>query len=106
MAWTRVCPLEAIPPGTTLALDVGAERLLLCRVDATRVFTVGDVCTHDDGPLDQAELDGCAIECPRHGARFDVSSGAVLGPPAITPLPTRPTRVAGGWVEIGTEECP
>jgi 3-phenylpropionate/trans-cinnamate dioxygenase ferredoxin component len=103
MAWTRICPLDAVAPGATLAVTAGDERLLLCRVDATRVYAVADLCTHDGEPLDAAALDGCAIECPRHGARFDVASGAVLGLPAITPLPVRPARVADGWVEVDTE---
>ena len=34
-------------------------------------YAVRDVCTHDDGPLGEGDLDGCQLICPRHGARFD-----------------------------------
>ena len=103
MTWTRVCPLAEIPVGATRPAEVAGESVLLCRVDAVSVHAIADVCTHDDGPLDQGELDGRVIECPRHGARFDVTTGAVLRMPAVTPLATFPARVADGWVEIDTE---
>lgn len=102
MAWTRVCRLDDIPVGTTRPARVDGESLLLCRTGESAVHAVEDSCTHDDGPLDQGELDGCEIECPRHGARFDVTTGAVVRMPAVTPLLTYPARVADGWVEIET----
>lgn len=103
MGWTRICRLDEIAVGTTRVAEVADERLLLCRVDTERVYAVADVCTHDDAPLDQAGLEGCAIECPRHGARFDVTTGAVLRMPAAFPLPVFPARVAAGWVEVDAE---
>ncbi|MGH2541671.1 MAG: Rieske 2Fe-2S domain-containing protein, partial [Ardenticatenaceae bacterium] len=60
-------------------------------VEGEGFFAIDDVCTHDGGPLGEGELDGAAIECPRHGARFDVRSGEALSMPAI--LPVRPYRV-------------
>jgi len=100
MVWTRVCRLDEIAVGATRPADVDGERVLVCRTGEAVVHAVEDACTHDDAPLDQAELDGCVIECPRHGARFDVTTGAVLRMPAVTPLLTFPVRVADGWVEI------
>ncbi|MHB8079513.1 MAG: Rieske (2Fe-2S) protein [Candidatus Krumholzibacteriia bacterium] len=103
MDWTRICRLADIAPGATRAVVVDGERVLVCRVDDSRVFAIEDACTHDDAPLDQAVLEDCAIECPRHGARFDVTTGAVLRMPAASPLPTWPVRVTDGWVEIALE---
>ena len=42
------------------------------------IYAIDDVCTHDGGPLAEGELTGCEIQCPRHGARFDVRTGRPL----------------------------
>ena len=88
-----------MPPGTTKRVVVDGVDVLLCNVDGT-FYAVEDVCTHDGGPLDQGELEGCRIECPRHGATFDVTTGAVLTLPAIVPLPTYAVRVDGDDVFV------
>jgi len=100
MGWTRVCRLDELAPGATRAVAVGGERVLVCRVGPEGVHAVADACTHDEAPLGQAVLDGRALECPRHGARFDVTTGAVLRLPAAAPLPTFPARARDGWIEI------
>jgi 3-phenylpropionate/trans-cinnamate dioxygenase ferredoxin subunit len=73
--------------------------VLLCNVDGT-IYAVEDVCTHDGGPLDQGELQGCRIMCPRHGALFDVTTGEALTLPAVIPLPTYPVTVDGDEVSV------
>jgi 3-phenylpropionate/trans-cinnamate dioxygenase ferredoxin subunit len=73
--------------------------LALCNVDGT-LYCIDDVCTHDGGPLDQGELDGCEIECPRHGARFDVTNGRATCMPAIVPVKTHAVRVVDGEVQV------
>lgn len=60
-----------------------------------------DVCTHDGGPLAEGALTGCVIECPRHGAKFDVRTGAVLAFPATAPVPTYAVRVVGEEIQVG-----
>ena len=83
-----------IPPGSTKRVVVGGTALLICNVDGD-FFAIEDVCTHDGGPLDQGELQGCRIMCPRHGAYFDVRTGAALTLPAILPVGTYTVRVVG-----------
>ena len=81
------------------------DALLLCRPDPASLYAVANACTHDDGTLHDGRLDGSILECPRHGARFDVTTGAVVRLPAATPLPTFPVRrAADGWVEVDLEE--
>jgi 3-phenylpropionate/trans-cinnamate dioxygenase ferredoxin subunit len=77
-------------PGQMLA-EVDDRIVVLFKVDG-QYFCIDDVCTHDGGPLDQGELDGNEIECPRHGARFDVTSGRATCMPAIVPVKTGPRR--------------
>ncbi len=73
--------------------------MLLCNVGGA-FYAVEDVCTHDGGPLDQGELDGCRIMCPRHGALFDVISGKALTMPAVVPLPTYSVTVEGDDISV------
>lgn len=87
MTKTLVAKITDIAPGTTKQVTFEDEDILLCNVDGT-VYAINDVCTHDGGNLDQGELDGCEIECPRHGARFDVRTGEVKALPAVIPVAT------------------
>ena len=89
-----VAKRDDIPPGAIKRVDVDGVEVLLCNVGG-EIYAVEDVCTHDGGPLDQGELDGCRIMCPRHGALFDVTTGVALTLPAIEPLPTYGVRVDG-----------
>ncbi len=85
---------DDIPVGTTKRVEVDGIGVLLCNVDGT-LYAVEDVCTHDGGPLDESELQGSRIMCPRHGALFDVTTGTALTLPAVIPLPTYGVRVEG-----------
>jgi 3-phenylpropionate/trans-cinnamate dioxygenase ferredoxin subunit len=89
-----------VRPGYTRAVQAGAARVLLCNVNG-QLCAIADVCTHDRGPLGEGRLRGATIECPRHGARFDVRDGRVVAPPAVVALPTYPVRVVDGRVEVG-----
>lgn len=73
--------------------------VLICNVDDT-LYAIEDQCTHDGGALDQSELEECRIMCPRHGAYFDVTTGAALTLPAVIPLETYAVRVDGDDVFI------
>ena len=86
--------------GERLFVEVDDLSIVIFNV-AGQFFAIGDVCSHDDGPLGDGELEGHAIVCPRHGARFDVRTGKVLSLPAFVDIPAYPVRVEGGQIEIG-----
>jgi len=92
-----------VPAGQARVVTVSGKRLALCNVDGT-IYAIDDTCTHDDGPLGEGTLHGNAIECPRHGARFDVRTGAVLSMPAAFPVRSYKTRVEGGDIQVEMEE--
>ena len=71
----------------------------MCRASG-ELYAFENLCTHDDGPLDQGELDGFEIECPRHLARFDVRTGDVKRGPAFLPVETFPVRQSGDEIEV------
>jgi 3-phenylpropionate/trans-cinnamate dioxygenase ferredoxin subunit len=90
---------EEIPPGERKLFEIDGMFVAVFNVDGT-YYAIEDVCTHDDGPLVEGDLDGFEIECPRHGARFDIRDGRVLSFPAITPVPSYPVRVEGDEVQV------
>jgi 3-phenylpropionate/trans-cinnamate dioxygenase ferredoxin subunit len=97
---TRVVDLQ---PGHVEVFEVGDEFVAVANVNGEFCAFV-DVCTHDDGPLVEGELDGRIVTCPRHGARFDVCTGKALSLPAVVPLPTFEVRVVDGNVQVRLED--
>jgi nitrite reductase/ring-hydroxylating ferredoxin subunit len=77
----RVASLAEVPPGTGRQVQVSGRALAIYNVDGT-IHALDGTCTHRGGPLGEGELAGNVVTCPWHGARFDVTTGAVLGPPA------------------------
>lgn len=102
MAWETLARASDVPTGKVLVFPIGERRVAVCNVDG-QLYAIDDVCTHDGGPLDQGELEGCEIECPRHGARFDVRTGRVTRLPAITPIATYPLRLDGDHILVDVE---
>ncbi len=99
MAFETVAKLSDTPPGTISVHEVSGVRIALCNVNG-RFYAIDDVCTHDGGPLDQGELEGNLVECPRHGARFDVTTGRAMTLPAVVPVKTYPVEVDGDDVKV------
>jgi 3-phenylpropionate/trans-cinnamate dioxygenase ferredoxin subunit len=88
-----------IPPGTVQVFDVDGRGVAVANVGG-QFYAFADVCTHDDGPVAEGELEGCVIECPRHGARFDITTGQVLAMPAVVPLPVYDLKVEGDEIRV------
>ena len=96
-----VCPTAELPPGAMRLvehedLEIGVFNC------AGVVYAIEDRCSHDDGPLVEGELDeaSCTIECPRHGSRFDLKTGAPLTLPAYVPVDTFPVVVDGDVIKL------
>ena len=99
MAFVKVGKIQDVPPGSAKVYEVNGRTVAVCNVGGD-LFAVDDVCTHDEGSLDQGALEGFEIECPRHGARFDVRSGEVTALPAVLPIDTFKVRLQGEDIEI------
>ncbi len=97
--WVKVAKLSELPPGAKKLADVDGRPVALFHCDGA-FYAIDDVCTHDGGPLADGKFKGCEVECPRHGARFDVRTGAPLCMPAFEPVATHETKVEGDDVFI------
>lgn len=98
--FVKVATLDEIPLNGSKLVEVDEFRIALFNLDG-EIYAIEDVCTHDGGPLVEGEiLDGCQVQCPRHGARFDIRTGAALSFPAFEATTTYDVRVEGGDVLI------
>lgn len=100
--WIDVAPAGEMPPGDWRTLEVEGVLVAVFNLDDA-YYAIEDICTHDGDTLTGGALDGCEIVCPRHGARFDVTTGEALTPPAYEDLPTYPVRVHDGVVQVFEE---
>ena len=97
--YVPVAKTADIAPGNVRVFEVDGQDVGVANVDG-QFYAFADVCTHDNGPVAEGELDGCVIECPRHGARFDITTGAVLSMPAVTPLPVYDLKIEGDEIVV------
>ena len=99
--WARVASASEVPQGTLLGLMVGMEPVVLANVDGD-IYALEDLCSHQEFPISDGELDGSDVVCMYHGARFDACTGRNKGLPAIRPVKSFPVDVRedGIYVEI------
>ena len=92
--WVKVRNTGQLGPGEVQVVTPRGERIALCNVEG-QYYAIDDVCTHDGGSLDQGEIIGDEIECPRHGAHFSVKTGQALTLPAVLAVRTYPVKIEG-----------
>jgi 3-phenylpropionate/trans-cinnamate dioxygenase ferredoxin subunit len=97
--WVKVAPVADFPVGARRVIEVAGIRVAVFHLD-DGFYAVEDVCTHDGGELASGVLVGSEITCPRHGARFNLKTGAVTAPPAYEAVAVLPVRLAGDWLEV------
>jgi 3-phenylpropionate/trans-cinnamate dioxygenase ferredoxin subunit len=97
--WVSVARLDELAPGAWRVADVDGTQIVVFNLDG-EYYAIEDVCTHDGGQLTGGYVEGDQIECPRHGARFCIRTGAALTAPAYEPTAKFPVRVENGEVQV------
>ena len=98
MTWQTLARIDDIPEDAPLETGTRERPLALYRVEG-KVYCTGNLCTHAEAYLSDGYLEGFEIECPLHGARFDIRTGAALCAPASQDILVYPVRVVGDEVE-------
>lgn len=98
--FVEIAPASELPADERMFVTIEDKPIVIFNI-AGNLYAIGDVCTHDKGPLGDGEIEGCDIICPRHGARFDIRTGKTMGLPAVVDIPAYPVRVRDGMIEIG-----
>jgi nitrite reductase/ring-hydroxylating ferredoxin subunit len=104
-AYARVAALSELPDGGLLAVDVGADEVLLARL-GDMVYAVGNICSHEHVWLDEGTLhrDSCEIECPMHEGRFDLRTGAATHWPCEEPVRSYEVRLEGEQILVAVRD--
>ncbi len=97
--YITVAKVADLKSGERTVVEIKGRYIAIFNVGGT-YYAIEDVCTHDDGPLAEGELDGVQIECPRHGARFDITTGKVLSMPATQDVQRFEVRLEGDDVQV------
>ena len=98
--FVEIAPAAELPNGERLFVDLGDKPIVIFNI-AGQFFAIGDICTHDDGPLGDGLLEDHNIVCPRHGAEFDVRTGQAVQMPAVVDIPAYPVQVRDGKIFVG-----
>ena len=91
----EIAPASELPPGERLFVEIEGRSIVIFNV-AGELFSIADVCSHDDGPVGEGDIEGYKITCPRHGAQFDVRTGKVVQMPAVVDIPAYPVQLKDG----------
>jgi 3-phenylpropionate/trans-cinnamate dioxygenase ferredoxin subunit len=95
----EVCPLAELPPGEVAVVKTGQGRIAVFNADG-ELHALDDRCSHQEAYLSDGWLEGCEVECPLHGATFDVRTGQPTGPPATAPVRVYPVHILNGLVFV------
>jgi 3-phenylpropionate/trans-cinnamate dioxygenase ferredoxin subunit len=98
--FVAVARVEDVARGDVKVVQAGDRSVCLGHCADGSWGAIDNVCTHDGGVLGEGELEDCLVECPRHGARFDLLTGEVRALPAVFPVNAYPVRVVDGRVEV------
>ena len=97
--FVTVATTDELKPGDRIVVELGRHWVAIFNVGG-KFHAIEDICPHDEGPLAEGELNGHVIECPRHGATFDITTGQVLSAPAVVDVPTYQVRIESNEIQI------
>ena len=98
--FVQVASLDELRDEGRLLFEIDGLPMALFII-ADEIFAIADVCSHDDGPLAEGEIEGHEVICPRHGAHFDLRSGKAMSLPAVVDIPAYPIRLDGEDIFVG-----
>ena len=100
VAFIEIAPASDLPNGERLFVEIDGRSLVIFNI-AGQFFSIGDICSHDDGPVGDGDLEAFNIVCPRHGGEFDVRTGQAVQMPAVVDIPAYPVKVVDGMIQVG-----
>ncbi len=96
----EIAAVDDLPNGERLFVEIDEAYLVVFSI-AGQIYAIEDICSHDDGPLGDGDLESHEVICPRHGARFDVRTGKALTLPAVEDISAYPVQIVDGKIQVG-----
>jgi len=97
--FVKAASVSEIAPGTCRLVVLKGKEIVLFNIGG-EFFALDNLCTHEEGPLCEGEIEGYAVTCPWHGAKFDIRTGEVLQDPAYEDVRRYDVRVTGQDIEV------
>jgi nitrite reductase/ring-hydroxylating ferredoxin subunit len=102
-----VAGLADLPPGTQKAVMLGGTRVLLCHeAPPGQIWAVKDLCPHAFQPLAGGVVRGGTIQCPKHGACFDLATGRSTNTVTPRPAAVHAVKVHEGRILVSAQPLP
>ena len=101
--FVKVGDTNDIQPSQMKEVQVDGESICIVNVEG-KYYAIGNICTHEGGPLADGNLEGYEVECPWHSSKFDVRTGEVKEPPASEPEPVYQIKVDGNNILIKKQD--
>ncbi len=98
--FVSIAEVSEVGSGERLFVEIDDQPIVIFNI-AGDYYAIADLCSHDNGPLGEGELEDHQVICPRHGARFNVQTGKALTLPAVVDIPAYPVKVIDGEIHIG-----
>jgi 3-phenylpropionate/trans-cinnamate dioxygenase ferredoxin subunit len=95
----EVASIDTIPNNSVKAFVVNGEKIAIFNLNG-KFYAIADTCSHEEASLSEGEIIGTQVECPRHGARFDITTGRNLTLPAVVPVKKYEIKVEGGKIFV------
>ncbi len=102
--WVRIAPLEDLPEGRGVRVDALGNRIALFRIGEA-VYALADRCSHAEASLAEGEIYDDEVECPRHGATFELATGLARTLPATKPQQKYEVKITDGDVYLALQEA-
>jgi len=97
--YTRICAEAEIAEGEVRSFEVNGRPIAVAKYESV-IYALDDICTHDGGDLSEGNIIKGQIQCPRHGARFDLKTGEVTRMPAVFGVETHEVKIVDGEVHV------
>jgi nitrite reductase/ring-hydroxylating ferredoxin subunit len=98
MAFTKIASVQEVAPGRARQVTVNNRTLAIFNVNG-KYHVIDDTCPHRGAPLWEGTVTGSEVTCPWHGARFDLTTGAHLCPPARSGVKAYAVQVVGDEIQ-------
>jgi nitrite reductase/ring-hydroxylating ferredoxin subunit len=82
LTFVKVAETSEILSGQMKAIRFGEKEILVANVSGP-YYAMGNRCTHAGGDLSKGTLDSTTVTCPKHGAKFDITTGKVVSGPKV-----------------------
>ena len=100
LEYITIASVDELTEGDRILVEIDGLAIAVFRV-GDDYFAISDICSHDDGPVAEGDLEGKNIICPRHGAAFELTTGKALSLPAVVDIPAYPVQVAEDEIQVG-----